>query len=231
MNIRERENSLFTTWQRKYVSASFVIDGCPNPLVYGSEKRKIVFVLKDGNLGEPGNTEGVEIYDQRYELENQPTLWWSTLARWGYFIKNPDANWSESLRAITDSETIKEILKHYCIVQLKKTWGKGSVKNEVLEQVILNDKVEIISQLSIYTPNFIVACGNGDQLFKVFGCKRESSKETAYGIRYWEIKLDGNQCVLIDFCHPSIRVGTKVKGLIARGLVDAILEIEAKICS
>jgi hypothetical protein len=227
MGIRERENNLFAKWQTKYTSASFVIDGCPNPPVYGTEKRKIVFVLKDGNLGEPGNTEGIEIYDQRDELENEPTLWWSTLARWCYFLKNPDATWAESLNVITDSKSIKEILKYYCIVQLKKTWGQGSVKNEALETVVLNDKVEIISQLSIYTPNFIIACGNGDQLSKLFDCKRETSMETTYGIRYWQTELDNSKCVLIDFCHPSIRVGTKVKGLIARGLLDAIIEIES----
>jgi hypothetical protein len=223
MSIREEENKLFEKWHKKYETESFVIDGCPNPDIYIQEDRKVVFVLKDANLGEPdkGNK-----YDQRNELENEPHIWWNTIAKWCYFLKTPSATWALSQNTITDQLSIKAALSHHCFVQLKKTWGKGTVANEKLADAVLNDKNEILSQLTIYEPDFIIACGNGDQLSKVFNCNHESHMETSAGVGYWKLELNHKTCYLIDYCHPSIRVGTKVKGIIAKGLAFAILEIE-----
>lgn len=222
MNIREKENLLFNEWKKKYSTSSFVIDGCPYPEIYGAEKRKVVFILKDGNLGEA--TPGDE-YDQREELENHPTLWWSTMAKWCYFLGKPNASWADS-KEIYDQASIRSALSRHCVVQLKKTWGGGSVSNESLTGHVANDRSEIVAQLSIYAPHFIVACGNGDQLSTIFDCTNENRAETTNGVGYWVIKLNGNHSHLIDYCHPSIRVGTKVKGLIAQGLASAISEIE-----
>lgn len=226
MGIREKEDILFTKWHKKYTSLSFVKDGCPNPTAYNSERRKVVFVLKDGNLGNP-DAPG-DIYDQRDELENYPTPWWSTVARWCYFLKHPSHSWLKAQTVICDEESIKTTLQYHCIVQLKKTWGTGKVANETLVQVVGNDKEEIIEQLSIYTPNFIIACGNGDQLSKLFNKNKNNRLETNAGIGYWKIDQINFNCYLIDFCHPSVRSGTKIKGLIAKGLTEAILEIENK---
>jgi hypothetical protein len=219
MNIREQEDKLFDQWKKKHVS--FVIDGCPMPDVYSSQDRKVIFVLKDGNLGESDKN---DIYDQRHELENKPTLWWSTIATWCYFLQNPNSNWNES-KKICNSDSIKINLSRHCIIQLKKTWGEGSVSNNNLYEFVQSDKEEIITQLSIYKPDFVIACGNGGQLSKVFNCNNSNRKQTSNGIGYWNINLN-KSCYLIDYCHPSIRVGTKVKGLIAKGLPEALLEIE-----
>lgn len=228
MSIRESEDRLFNEWQKKYAESSFVTDGCPNPNVYESEIRKVVFVLKDGNLGEPNLSETFDKrhYDQRKELEIAPDTWWSTIAQWCFFLKKPNASWKDSQIAINNQESIKVALSHHCFIQLKKAWGGGSVSNNSLEEFANRDTHEIISQLSIYTPNFIIACGTGDQLSNIFNYSSHKQQETSAGIRYFDIELNGFPCYLIDYCHPSIRVGTKVKGLIAQGLAHAILEIE-----
>lgn len=228
MNIRVTENELFEKWQKKYIDQSFVIDGCPNPDVYLREKRKVVFVLKDGNLGDPDPADTLDdrTYDQRAELEYSPTLWWSTIAKWSYSLKNISDSWDTVQNVITDEKSIREALSYYCIVQLKKSWGGGSVSNDTLANVVINDKLEIIRQLSIYEPNFIIACGNGDHLSTVFDCAEHNRMKTTTGVGYWKIKLENKVCFLVDYCHPSIRVGTKVKGIIAKGLSFAVLEIE-----
>jgi len=228
MGIREEENKLFEKWRKKYETASFVIDGCPNPDIYIQEDRKVVFVLKDGNLGEPnlGDAYDDRIYDQRDELERKPTPWWNTIAQWCFFLKTPSASWELAQDKIKDQLSIKTALSHHCIVQLKKTWGVGAVSNDKLAEVVFNDKNEIISQLTIYEPDFIIACGNGDHLSKVFNCNHDNRRETSAGVGYWKLELKNKACYLIDYCHPSIRVGTKVKGIIAKGLSSAILEIE-----
>lgn len=225
MNIREAEDRLFARWKSSYGDKSFVIDGCPQPAIYLSQQRKVVFVLKDGNLGDA--SEDDNIYDQRWELENAPTPWWATLARWCYFIAMPSATWQHALSDIRDSDAIRKALSAHCIIQLKKTWGGGSVSAQSLDECVATDRDYIISQLSIYTPQFIIACGNGDHLKGLFGAEIGDRKWTANGVGYWRVILNGAMCYLVDYCHPSIRVGTKVKGLIAKGLIGAISEIES----
>lgn len=223
INIREQEDALFLEWGKKYATSSFIVDGCPQPEIYCNEQRKVVFVLKDGNMGE---YESGDTYDQRFELESHPMPWWSTIAVWCHFLRHPNASWSDS-RKIANTISIQNELSHHCIVQLKKTWGGGSVSSDELLNAVRNDREEIITQLRIYQPNFIVACGNGEQLGSIFDCNSKNRHETSSGIGYWKIQINDVHCFLIDYCHPSIRVGTKVKGLIAKGLVSAIHEIEA----
>lgn len=228
MNIRDAENQLFNEWRNKYIDKSFVIDGCPNPDIYLQEKRKVVFVLKDGNLGEPNPTDTINdrTYDQRDELEKTPTLWWNTIGRWAYFLRNTSDSWDVAQNVIKDEKSIREILSHHCIVQLKKTWGGGAVTNDTLASVVANDKNEVYRQLSIYQPDFIVACGNGEHLSKVFNLEARPYLKTSTGVGYWKVQLKNKACILVDYCHPSNRAGTKVKGIIAKGLSCAVLEIE-----
>jgi len=224
MNIREKENTLFEQWKKKYLSQSFVIDGCPQPEVYAAANQKVVFILKDGNLGNPTSlgTMDDRTYDQRDELEKSPTLWWVTIARWAYFIQNPSSSWTDAQDQVKDEDTIKGALSHHCIVQLKKTWGGGSVENNTLSEVVENDKAEIVQQLSIYQPDFMIACGNGEFVSRVFGLPPKPTLRTPEGIGYWKFILENKPCFLIDYCHPSVRAGTKVKGLIAKGTSLAI---------
>lgn len=224
MNIREKENDLFSEWQKKYEDSSFVIDGCPNPEVYIKEKIKIVFVLKDANLGSPDSSN--RIYDQREELEHNPIQWWETIARWSYFFKMPSASWCRAEKEVKTRESIRDLLGHHCIVQLKKAWGGGSVENETLADAVKKDKNEIVNQLSIYAPRFIVACGNGEHLAEALDLKNTDFRKTSAGIGYWETVLANKPCYVIDYCHPSNRAGTKVRGLIAIGLSLALMEIE-----
>ncbi len=224
MDIRKAEDELFEEWRQH--KKSFVIDGCPKPDVYKKEKRKVVFVLKDGNLGKPNLEKNCNVYNQRDELENKPTPWWETIARWSYFINNKSKTWCDAQNTVKSMESIRDILSHNCIVQMKKTWGGGSVKNNVLNDVVKCDKKFIYKQISIYEPNFVIACGNGEYLSKIFDCNNKEIKKTSTGVGYWEIKLENNMFFLVDYCHPSIRVGRKVKGIIAKGLSSAILEIE-----
>jgi len=223
MNIRKQEDELFKQWSKKYTNSTFLIDGCPNPNIYLSEKRKIIFVLKDGNLGK--SHEG-STYDQRNDLEKSPHKWWQTIAKWCYFLNNETATWKEAKTNINTQEATIAALSRHCFIQLKKEGGVGSISNIELNEVIKKDKNEIINQLSLYSPNFVIACGNGEQISSLFGCSGINRKETGSGIGYWEINLNNKHCCLVDYCHPSIRAGTKIKGLIAQGLSLAISDIE-----
>jgi len=230
IKIQAAEEELFGEWRKKYKESgktSFIKDGCPNPDVYVQETRKVVIVLKDGNMRKPD--EGAEnVHDQREELGTLPDLdpWWSTIARWCYFLKNPSASWALATSVISDTSSIQTALSRHCIVQLKKEWGTGAISNDVLAKVVVDDKLEIRRQLAIYAPDFIIACGNGEHLAKVFNRDRTSRLETSAGVGYWKLSLNDEPTYLIDYCHPSARVGTKIRGIVAKGLSSAIQEIE-----
>ncbi len=229
MNIRDRENSLFDRWRNKNksVGGSFMIDGCPNPATYEQEGRKVVFVLKDGNMGEDGKPG--DDYDQRDELEKEPTAWWGVIARWCFFIRLPSASWSDALRSIDSTESVKDALSRHCFIQLKKTWGFGSVSNDELRRAVQNDRDEILEQLAIYLPDFIICCGNGDYLRAAFNCDPSDRNVTVDGVGFWRVQVGERQSVLVDYCHPSIRIGTKVNGMVARGLSSALTEIAGSV--
>ena len=230
MNIRDRENSLFEKWRNKSKSlgGSFMIDGCPNPTTYEQELRKVIFVLKDGNIGEDG--EPGDDYDLRDELENNPTDWWRrVIAKWCFFLRFPSASWGDALRVIDSTASVKDALSRHCFIQLKKTWGFGSVSNVDLLSAVQNDRSEILEQLAIYSPDFIICCGNGDYLRTAFDCHPSDRNMTVDGVGFWRVKVGDRQSVLVDYCHPSIRIGTKVNGMVARGLSSALTEIAGNV--
>lgn len=173
-----------------------------------------------GTAGQPG-----DVYDQRYELANDPHPWWAVVARWCHFIRYPTDSWANALCTIDSGNAIKEALSRHCFVQLKKSWGTGSIANDELHRVVQDDRDEILEQLAIYTPDFIICCGNAEQLGVVFGCQCSTRQMTKDGVGYWIVTLDGRRTTIVDFCHPSIRIGTKVNGMIARGLAAALEEI------
>ena len=233
IDIKAEEDKLFSKWKKKYENAgktSFIEDGCPNPEAYVQARRRVVVVLKDGNMRKPdaGVPFAKHVHNQRQELGTLPDLdpWWSTIARWCYFLENPSASWAHAESVIRDTSSMQTALSRHCIVQLKKEWGTGGISNDVLARVAMDDKEEIVLQLAIYDPDFIIACGNGEHLAKLFNRDRTSRLETSAGVGYWKLELNDKPVYLIDYCHPSARVGTKIKGIVAKGLTSAIQEIE-----
>lgn len=226
MSIRDRENALFKTWMAKEDIVPFIIDGAPDPEKFENSDSKVLLILKDANMGESYNKAK---YDQRDELENCVHKWWQTIARWCYLISNKEKTWVEAKEDIKAVETwgnegIRDAIGPFAFIQLKKQGGLGNVSNDSLWAAIERDTNEIKSQIAIYSPNFIVCCGNGDMVSYIYDLDNSDKKYTDYGVGYWSVQIAANnfQTYIIDYCHPSIRVGTKVSGLIAKGISDVI---------
>jgi len=226
MDIRSEENKLFEEWSEIYPNTTFVEDGCVSPVSYLKEKVKVVFLLKDENTGACDQ----RVRPLRDEFISNPHKWWRRIARWMYLISNPTSSWNKAVEVIENKDGCVKYLSLCCIVNLKKVSGFGSVSDETIAAFVDKDKFRIIRQLSLYSPNILVACGNGDEAIKLFG---DSSPEYVLnnGVRYWEVILNGNKSYLVDYCHPSVRSGNKIKGLIATELAKSIDEIiKLKLC-
>lgn len=226
MNIRELEDKLFAEWMKEAHIQPFTVDGCPNPDIYIKEKVKTIFVLKDANLANNND----QTFLLRKQLEKEPHKWWHTIAKWCFFLQFPDQTWEQAEKLLTpkNKTAIRQTLSHHCFVQLKKEGGGGSISDEQLHNATSTPKYKdyFIRQLSIYQPDFIVGCGNGEHLKGTLNLSYTDVQQTSNGTRYWSFALSGKHTYLIDYCHPSVRCGTKVKGLIARGLSEAISEIK-----
>ena len=134
MSIRDQENALFNAWMAKDDIEPFIIDGAPDPERYENSDPKVLFILKDANMGE--SFDGA-VYDQRNELENCVHKWWQTVARWCYLIGNKEKTWVEAKEDIKAEETwgnekIRDAVGPFAFIQLKKQGGLGNVSNNSL---------------------------------------------------------------------------------------------------
>ena len=223
-NIRAQENSLFEDWMKTYQQQTFVVDGCINPEKYTLEETKVVFLLKDENTGENFQD---PIRPLRDEIAVGQHHWWQKVAFWGYFILNPNSSVKEAEQRIFCEPNWSEILHSFCIVNIKKASGVGSVSAKVLESFVRRDGLKLKDQLNIYNPDVLVACGNGDQVISLFDESELFTLDS--GICYWKVRLAGKDCHVIDYCHPASRAGNTVKGVIAQALAKAIHQICSEI--
>ena len=220
MKISEQENELFDTWKTKY--SAFVEDGSPDPLAFQASLIRTVIMLKDVNAP---NYQGV--FSLRGQLKEAPNQWWRTVANWcAAMLRVPESPTWRELQAMP----IKESLKSFAFMQLKKEPGGGSIENWKLREYARRDAVEIDAQLRIYQPKIIVAAGVGQILLETIS--QASKREFAYrprftkrGVRYYEIVdgfLDCHPTYLIQYMHPSAR---GIKSVACYGLRDAYAEI------
>jgi hypothetical protein len=215
MDIRAREDELFTKWKGKY--DSFVIDGAPNPAAFLASPMKTAIVLKDVNAPE----KHVEPFDLRKQLETVPNKWWRTVANWcaGISRLSERVSWDELKKA-----PVKESLAPFAFIQLKKTPGGGAVTNKTLKDCARRDSEEIRTQLCIYQPDVIIGCGAtvGDNLAYVVGGGGPWGQRK--NVNYMELTLYGKKkTYLIDYRHPSVRGMTRES--VCYGLLDACREI------
>jgi len=222
MDIKKKEDELFDKWMAQDEIKCFIKDGCPSPDAYSKSELKIIFILKDANMGAKYILSNPGPYEQREELRTEPGAWWKKIRNWCVPILNPKIKWEQ-----VKSKSVKESLAPFAFMQLKKAGGGGSVQNETLIDFARKYKEYIRAQIAIYQPDFIVCCGVGEIVFKeVFSETASSSMSTPNGVGYWTIRLNGlpdeKITHIIDFCHPSARFGEKAAGTVAFGLSQAI---------
>ena len=78
------------------------------------------------------------------------------------------------------------------------------------------------AQISIYHPDVIVCCGTGYYISRIFESFMGPRLETSIGVGYWCSTAFGKKSFIIDYCHPSARVGSKLSGIVASDLADTI---------
>lgn len=217
MDIRSNENELFDRWKTKYPASTFVVDGAPFPDSFQNSKAKCLIVLKDVNLDskDPYTKE----FPLRDQLADEPHPWWRTVANWCAGIsgihEGKNLAWDE-----IESSDIRESLKPFAFMQLKKTTGGGTVGANALADHAGLDREEILEQIHIYQPAVIICCGVGNLVKGILG--NSDWSKTQRGVQYATVEIDGQRTVVIDYMHPSARAA---KNVVCFGILDAYREI------
>lgn len=221
MGIREKETELFAAWKQKYVAmfpnSTFVVDGAPCPASYESSPVKCLIVLKDVNLD--SKDPYTEEFPLRDQLADKPHPWWRTVANWCAGLsgihEEKNLTWDE-----LQNSDIRDSLKPFAFMQLKKVTGGSSIGANVLAEHAVGDKVEILKQIQIYQPEVIICCGVGNLVRALLG--GSDWLETQRGVKYVTVDMDGNRTVVIDYMHPSARAA---RNIVCYGILDAYREI------
>lgn len=222
MDIRSKEEELFKRWKAKYPTRTFVEDGAPFPDSYMSSKARCLIVLKDVNLD--SKDPYTNVFPLRDQLAKLPHPWWQTVANWCAGISgiHDDKNliWAELVEHHKADINIKESLKPFVFMQLKKTTGGGSVDANTLAEHAVKDREEILKQIQIYQPAVIICCGVGNLVKGILGNFDWSM--TRRGVQYAIASVDGQRTFVIDYMHPSVRAA---KNVVCYGIIDAYREV------
>lgn len=217
MDIRSREDDLFDRWKKKYSTSTFVRDGAPFPDSFMKSKRRCLIVLKDVNLN--STDEYTEFFPLRDQLADEPHPWWQTVANWCAGIsgihEGKNLTWAE-----LEHSDIRDSLKPFAFMQLKKVTGGPSIGARDLADHAEGDRKEILEQIQIYQPAVIICCGVGNLVRTILGSSDWS--KTQRGVQYATVEIGRQRTIVIDYMHPSARAA---KNIVCFGILDAYREI------
>lgn len=233
MGIREREDELFGRWiKERKMRTPFIKDGSHSPEAYEASKHKVVFLLKEPNWGFTRDeqiqyaSEQMEVHDQRDDYDT----WWKSIAKWCATITYPEWTW-QKIEEEVQRGNANDFIAPYPMIQLKKTPGGGAANHNDLYDIAREDSDFLREQLSIYQPRFVIACGTWNILKDVVFDGIFDTDTTSNGIKYFftdrKLGHENNMCI-INFCHPSMRCNSAVRGTVSFGLRNAIESIEQR---
>lgn len=195
-------------------------DGVVNEEKYEKAKPKLAFLLKETNGNGPKG-EAPEKYDDwdymkwvRDIVAKKEKLYptFRNIAMWSGelfdIMEKGEINKSEYIKdgVLIVNEKLIGNLEKIAIINLKKTWGKGTTDSNKLEKYLSNVEIRKILQkeLSIVAPD-VVICGSND-VFD-FACKiyagEEKTINTKEGNELQFFKND--KTIFVKFYHPACR--------------------------
>lgn len=227
MDILAKEEKLFAAWKQKYAeiypNETFVVDGAPCPASYESSPAKCLIVLKDANFAP--QTIPDKTFDLRRQLASEePHSWWRRISNWctGISRIHENLSWCEFQHDDADKNRIRQSLKPFAFMQLKKTVGGASISDKNLWAHAKRDETEIRIQIDIYQPTVIICCGSAVWSSLVAMFRNPESKQTRNGVQYAAMDVNGKRTFLINYMHPSVRAS---ENIICYGILDAYREI------
>ncbi|MDR2295182.1 MAG: hypothetical protein LBD95_00130 [Clostridiales Family XIII bacterium] len=204
-SIVAKQEELFKEWQETRHYDYFVKDGIFDPKIWGEQKCKLLFVLKEANW------EGENVDLRSWIMgEQSPTYWktWNNIARWTKALLAP----GEYPKYVSNADKTYWLSK-VAFLNLKKVGGKAIADKKCIQQYAKNDAEFIRKQIILYAPNIIICCGRGtggnaDLLYnEVFKTDELSDwKKPILSYNYFTVSINRSKKIpVVSFYHPQMR--------------------------
>jgi hypothetical protein len=132
-------------------------DGAITAAYYTSEPR-ICFILKETHA----TANGIDIRTSILDALSNPRSGWRTkskvlprIGRWAYGMLNEEQNFQQAKK----NQFSDDVLKKIAWINILKTSGKRSTPQKKLESFVSQQRINIIRQLDILSPDILVCCG------------------------------------------------------------------------
>lgn len=194
---------LFTEFQALYKAKNlpdcerqFVKDGIIDPVLYGSQTKRVLFIAKEHNLREQHNYEN-NYADYREWIKSVMYLQFAhRLGEWAYGILN---NFPENIDQVSHDDR-HTALKSVAFINVKKASGTATANPHVIGHYIVESRDLLHRQISEISPTIIVCCFRYDGYINhLFDQTLVRAESNAYSIGQW------NGIDIINFWHPSSR--------------------------
>ena len=189
--IREAENALFDEWESLSPDGGyFNRDGVVDPGQWESERgQQILFLMKD--------TDGLREDLRDFLCRGGRGQTWNTVVRWAGAL-------SGGSTAVPDFERRRDILRHLCVVNLKKYAGGPRVSDDAVRQAAETDRTYLRLQLQLYRPTLALACGKSSVFSSVWALEEagpEILHDRESGLRFYHSAL--LHCPVVEIRHPN----------------------------
>lgn len=182
----------------------FIADGLISPEDWNSQKRKILFVLKEAYCDRATEYKLCE----KLRKDGPWGSVWNRCAEWSYGIT--ESSVASPIPAYPDlnREQANECLRRVAVLNLKKSDGWSASSLSEIEKYAEYDRDEIKKEIEIINPD-IVVCG---YVFSILqNCVYEKSLMGAGEFAgkwnnnwyYWTTAMTGRPTLVIDFYHPA----------------------------
>jgi hypothetical protein len=226
MNIRERENQIFSKWQEQI--PNMVQDGVVDPSAYLESHPKILFILKEVNdaNSNPLKNGGWDLRNFVFRGCDKKWQTWNSITRWVHGIRRlPTPTIWKEVAKISQTKR-KEELRSVAAMNLKKSPGGASTKYGELEIEALKYKSLLAEQFWLYDADLVICCGRGvaKLAWKVFQPDDQRDwEQTSRGVWYKKYK---SEKFIISYKHPQV---PSRQSLLFDGILEAIAEIDKSV--
>lgn len=192
-----------------------VYDGIVDEACFEEQKRKVLFLLKDGNepkLYEDGNgytyrdfyETAATAIDNKTDQTRFYTMW-RYMCVWMRIIEDPNFSLEQCWKEKTgfDTDGMRKYLLHMATVNIKKSAGKGTNDKSyetALKKAVANYYDLIKAEISLIKPNLIICGGTFTYIKDQYDVKPETLPN---GRRFFTF----DDCIYLEYWHPSARFG------------------------
>lgn len=215
MTKSEQNSLLMDEWENKHIKKNykrFIRDGIVCEEKWETQKTpRVCFFLKEAYTSDE---EGYDLAKALYV--SKPWTMWKKVAIWTQAIHNAFAGIGHEYDENALRSKEKEVIDSISIVNVKKSNGEHSSKDDDLKKYAEDDKEEIRKQLAIICPDIIV-CGNNRGLLNlVLGDVLEDTWDNLFTM--W------NDTLIIDYYHPAVHYPNRVNYYAIYSICRAAIE-------